>query len=473
MTRNLTASNDEIDARVARWQTVVAGGDADVFQRRLTLDGLTLSRVRVALANANAPAPPPPWLTVFVELLDSMAEYRRHPPRIVCRNLERPRPFEDALHPIVFGARQRLRRAMNGSQALWHELPRGCLSEEAYRSLEIGLLDRLSQTCARSLLAEFSAFRPAGHGLLNTLVGATGSGQRQHYDAFIAYLLSQDLLPFFETYPVLARLTSEIVAGWVEYCAEFHSALREDASALAQAFGMAPGAPSDDGVVALRVGLSDPHRRGRSVMKVTFADGLELAYKPRSVAIDRAFAQLVDWCNQRGLSVALDAAATLTCGEHGWMQWIDPRPCADAAEASRFYRRAGMLLALLHVVRGTDCHYENVVAQGEHPVLIDLETVMVPERDRPVSDQTFWDSVVRVGMLPHWEAPPQSQSPCDISALGGIGSQADACARGPLEGRQYRRCGRVLRARRPPLAIERRHARRGGPLASGLRWRTG
>ena len=89
-----TASSDEIDTRVARWRTVVAGGDLDVFQRRLTLDGLTLSRVRVALGNANAPAPPPPWLTVFVELLDSMAEYRRHSPRIVCRNLERPRPFE-------------------------------------------------------------------------------------------------------------------------------------------------------------------------------------------------------------------------------------------------------------------------------------------------------------------------------------------------------------------------------------------
>ncbi len=420
-TEPLTAASEESDARVARWQRVVAGADQDLFLRRLTIDGLTELRVRGVLAHGDAPAPSPPWLDVLVDLLDSTAEYRQHPPGIICRNLERPRPFEDALHPIVFGARRRLHRALGSPQSLWNELPRGCLSDEAYRSLEIGLLDRLAQTCALSLLAEFSSFRPAGHSLLNTLVGATGRGRHHHYDAFITQLLSADLLPFFESYPVLGRLTSTLVEGWVEHCVEFQSALRDDAPAIATAFDLTPGA-SPGGVVGLRVGLSDPHQRGRSVMRVTFANGLVLAYKPRPVEIDRAFAELVDWCNQQGLSVALDAAATLTCGDHGWVRWIDPRPCADAAKASRFYRRAGMLLALLHVVLGTDCHYENVVAAGEHPVLIDLETVMVPERDRPVSDQAFWDSVVRVGMLPHWEAP-QATTPCDISALGGIGPQ--------------------------------------------------
>ena len=40
----------------------------------------------------------------------------------------------------------------------------------------------------------------------------------------------------------------------------------------------------------------------------------------------------------------------------------------------RFYRRQGALLALLYALEATDFHAENLIASGEFPVLIDLET---------------------------------------------------------------------------------------------------
>src|SRR3712207_8377597 len=46
------------------------------------------------------------------------------------------------------------------------------------------------------------------------------------------------------------------------------------------------------------------------------------------------------------------------------------------SEALRYYERAGMLLCLFYVLEGTDCHYENIIASGEYPVLIDTETLM-------------------------------------------------------------------------------------------------
>ena len=45
----------------------------------------------------------------------------------------------------------------------------------------------------------------------------------------------------------------------------------------------------------------------------------------------------------------------------------------------RFYRRAGHLLCLMYVSSSTDFHDENLVACGEFPVPIDLETVFNPE----------------------------------------------------------------------------------------------
>ena len=46
-----------------------------------------------------------------------------------------------------------------------------------------------------------------------------------------------------------------------------------------------------------------------------------------------------------------------------------------------FFRRAGAWLALLHVFAATDMHQENMIACGDHPVPIDLETILQPSAD--------------------------------------------------------------------------------------------
>ena len=38
----------------------------------------------------------------------------------------------------------------------------------------------------------------------------------------------------------------------------------------------------------------------------------------------------------------------------------------------RFYERQGGYLALLYMLQATDFHHENLIAAGEHPVLLDL-----------------------------------------------------------------------------------------------------
>ena len=40
--------------------------------------------------------------------------------------------------------------------------------------------------------------------------------------------------------------------------------------------------------------------------------------------------------------------------------------------------KAGPDLAMLNVMEATDFHYENLIAAGEHPVLIDLESALSP-----------------------------------------------------------------------------------------------
>ncbi|MFF6849062.1 DUF4135 domain-containing protein [Streptomyces antimycoticus] len=69
---------------------------------------------------------------------------------------------------------------------------------------------------------------------------------------------------------------------------------------------------------------------------------------------------------------------TLTRGDHGWAECVTARPCAAAPDAAGFYWRTGALLALVHALRGTDFHHENIIAAGEHPVLVDIEALLHP-----------------------------------------------------------------------------------------------
>ena len=91
---------------------------------------------------------------------------------------------------------------------------------------------------------------------------------------------------------------------------------------------------------------------------------------------------------------------------YGWLRFVEHTPCADLTEVDRFYRRQGVLLALLHALDGTDVHFENIIAAGDQPVLIDIETLFQPllpaddRRRRTPRAELLARSVHRTTLLP-------------------------------------------------------------------------
>jgi len=127
-------------------------------------------------------------------------------------------------------------------------------------------------------------------------------------------------------------------------------------------------------VSELDASLSDPHHGGRSVIALRFNSGFKLIYKPRNLGLDVAYGGLLEWLNGRGVRWPFKVLKVLNRGTHGWIEFVEHHPCETKGEAENYHRRAGMLLYLLHVLEGTDCHCENLIACGDHPVLVDLET---------------------------------------------------------------------------------------------------
>ena len=98
-------------------------------------------------------------------------------------------------------------------------------------------------------------------------------------------------------------------------------------------------------------------------------------------------------------------------------------------EASRYFQRAGMLLYLVYAFDGIDFHVENVVANGEYPVPIDLETFFHHRMKNPKEVQeatsaayeAIQDSVLRTHFLP--QLYKMENQFLDISGMGAIPGQ--------------------------------------------------
>jgi type 2 lantibiotic biosynthesis protein LanM len=397
-----------IDARLARWRHLVANDEPGRFATYLAWHGLDERTARTAVAprREGAETRLPPWTAVLRECMEEAAEPG---PSFEADavDLDRPLPFEEFLAPFARVAWRRVVRQADAACAL--------LLPAARKTLIESLLEDLSRLCWPTLQVEFSMFRNLYQSPLDQFFPAADSApSRELYETFLHRLLGSGLAAFFREYAVLGRVLATRVAAWASATAEFLERLAADRPQIQSAFGkgMDPGR-----VTAIEPALSDPHCGGRVVHVLQFASGLRLVYKPKDSALESAYWRLLDWLNRHGAPLPLKVLQILARPGYCWVEFADYLPCASAAEAQRYYQRAGMLLALLHGLHGTDVHFENIIACGEHPVLIDVE-MLLQSRPRP-SDAPegqagepagprptltpFDSSVLRTGLLPSWE----------------------------------------------------------------------
>lgn len=414
---------------LSTWGQIIAKGNGPKFEKRLDWDNLDVMKVSIFLGS-----PPifdsenfPSWAEILQEMILKMQETAQQ--EVQRQNL----PFAEILMPALEIARSRLFTRLEISDFLSNQLPLNILSEPAYVSLEQTLLLNLVNMSRPTLELEFSKHQSFGGNLLNLLKNPqTSQVDFAHYQAFIHQILSESI-EFFQSYPVLGRLLAITIQFWVEATAEFLEHLQAGLSEIQQIFTN----QSLGKVIQIQTALSDPHNQHRCVHSLTFESGLKLIYKPKDLATEVAYTQLLDWCNQQGILLPFKVIKICNRHTHGWVEYVEHKPCENEAEAQRFYQRTGMLLCLLYALRVVDCHRENLIAHGEHFVLIDMETLMhheaKPMADFPEMtaaqtsvDELFWDSVLKVGLLPRWEFSKDGKLAYDISALGSFDASSES-----------------------------------------------
>ena len=318
-----------------------------------------------------------------------------------------PLPFEELLTPLVLAACEAL---CSQTPASIHRL----LAPGANAGWERYLLVRLARAGAKAMHWHFQVFRTVSSAFPVSR-SAMGEQSDAVYRVFVSHPETR-LQRLFGEFPALKRLTDTLIFNWLSAVGQFLERVTSDAEGLAQAFGQ--GRPLGL-VTSITAGLSDPHRGGQCVAKAVFEDGTTLVYKPRPLAAEAHFARLLEWLNTQDIPHPLRPVRCWDRGEYGWMEYVPMGACVSVEEIHAFYWRAGALLCLYSLADGVDMHFENLIAAGAHPVLVDLETLWHPQEAVGNRSGTSLNAILRTGFLP--QTAPAGEGGYEWSALSRAG----------------------------------------------------
>jgi type 2 lantibiotic biosynthesis protein LanM len=420
-------SQERASQRLARWKSLPPFRRSEqVFQQRLELDGLNEADLLALLAQpaeeiqatcSEAPA----WLE---ELLKAFVQ--PDPAILACLPLQNAGdPPSDAVFqavkPLLARGFARLQTEITDLQQRHAKLP---FDPHTVGSLLLPhFIDQVLNKPAKALMLELNVARVQGR-----LQGETPEAR------FLFFLQQlgqpEKMLSFLEEYPVLARQLVEMIDRWVVRELELLQRLCTDWDEMHALF-----APMDDpGLLSeIKEGAGDPHQGGRSVCILTWSSGLRLVYKPRPLAIDVHFQELLAWLNDHDCQPAFRTARLLDKEGYGWYEYFTASGCASQEQVERFYQRAGGYLALLYTLDATDFHAENLIAAGEDPMFVDLESLFQPYAEKYEGTDTYGyelltHSVRRVGLLPQRQWLNGDAANIDLSGLGAPSQGASVSA---------------------------------------------
>ena len=165
--------------------------------------------------------------------------------------------------------------------------------------------------------------------------------------------------------------------------------------------------------------LGDMHNKGQSVCLLTLSskgDLLKLVYKPKDLTIEKRYNDIIRYLNKHSNLDNLLSIRVLPIDEYGYCEFVEHSFCKNREELELYYSNIGRLLALLYILRCSDCHKENIIACGTQPVLLDVETLLESKIVDQVWDlsgtaqidsndikQRISESVLQTGLLPYWD----------------------------------------------------------------------
>lgn len=292
------------------------------------------------------------------------------------------------------------------------------ISQSVFIDFEEQLVMRLQDISIRTLIVEMHDHDSAGH--------LEGENAREKYEHFCKEIVAKGdfVRRIFEHYPVLCRCIEEVVQNTAEFYTDIMNWFRTDKQAIQQRLC---NGRSVDHIQGIKGGFSDVHNKGKYVVRVLLDNGMEILCKPRSMETEKKYSEMLQWLSKE-TQIDQYEYAILSYSDHSWCAIVEYASCDSKEELECYYERLGVQLFLTYLLGTKDMHCENIVASGEYPVLIDLETLtnIRYNQNRTTADEEICyqlsQSVMYTGMLPfyHWNRDGRG---VDSSMISGIEGQ--------------------------------------------------
>jgi len=207
---------------------------------------------------------------------------------------------------------------------------------------------------------------------------------------------------FFNEYPVLARLLVERVQFHIQNCKIFVDAMNESEQELEQELGIKK--PYIMNIESL--GAGDSHSGGKAVMIITI-NQRKIVFKYKNLEIAQRLDMFLEKVESYNEKSEFYKIKRIVKNKYTIEEFVSHNSCETKEEIEKYYYRFGEYVAICYFLCGNDFHYENLVAHGEYPVLIDVETIIQNESAIKTEDSAYsmilmdkYQSVLSTGLLP-------------------------------------------------------------------------
>lgn len=274
-------------------------------------------------------------------------------------------PFGTLLYPIADLLTDRMERR----ELLDSEIFDGRVQGQ----IEDAFVGRVSWFTSQALHLEFQVFRQR-HGADEE---SLDPDSMTLFERFRQYQAQEGFADTLMRYPMAARYLGLAVLQWSNWVNELLTRIETDYDEIRNTFGLS----ADDTISGIRVGEGDFHNEGRSVTRLEFDSGRAVYYKPRDTRIEDVYNRLCEYITDiDDFEHDLIQLDVLSKDRYGYVEEIGSRALTGTSEESqaeleRYYRRMGGILCLTYLTNTTDLHYENVLTDGEHPCIVDCETL--------------------------------------------------------------------------------------------------
>lgn len=272
------------------------------------------------------------------------------------------------------------------------------LSDKVWRRFEDQAALHLQAICIRTLIVEMHKYKADGRLKYGT--------PEQEYKYFCRICIRDRAFfqAIIDNYTILLRCIAGRIESFAGFYAEVVSNFKKD---LPQIRGMIDSEEIIDEISDIQSTASDLHNNGKQVLKLILNQGTAVLYKPHSMENEKRYRELLEWVSEK-TGIRQYNYSFLSMSEHSWCTVVSYDSCQTEAELGRYYQRLGSQLFLLYLLGTKDLHSENVIAHGEYPVLIDLETLVNIQynQQRKTSFQEICyqltNSVLCTGLLPFY-----------------------------------------------------------------------